>query len=93
MLKKLTIHNFKSWQNTGEMPLASLTGLFGTNSSGKTGIIQLLLMLKQTVESPDRQRVLHTGDDKTYIDLGRTYATGTCECGKYPRLLPKFITT
>lgn len=70
MLKQLTIHNFKSWQNTGQMPLASLTGLFGTNSSGKTGIIQLLLMLKQTVESPDRQRVLHTGDDKTYIDLG-----------------------
>ncbi|MDM3846125.1 MAG: DUF3696 domain-containing protein [Aphanizomenon gracile PMC638.10] len=70
MLKQLTIHNFKSWQNTGQMPLTSLTGLFGTNSSGKTGIIQLLLMLKQTVESPDRQRVLHTGDDKTYIDLG-----------------------
>jgi predicted ATPase len=70
MLKQLTIHNFKSWQNTGQMPLASLTGLFGTNSSGKTGIIQLLLMLKQTVESPDRQRILHTGDDKTYIDLG-----------------------
>jgi predicted ATPase len=70
MLKQLTIHNFKSWQNTGQMLLASLTGLFGTNSSGKTGIIQLLLMLKQTVESPDRQRILHTGDDKTYIDLG-----------------------
>ena len=70
MLKQLTIHNFKSWQNTGQMLLASLTGLFGTNSSGKTGIIQLLLMLKQTVESSDRQRILHTGDDKTYIDLG-----------------------
>ena len=70
MLKQLTIRNFKSWQNTGQIPLKSLTGLFGTNSSGKTGIIQMLLILKQTVESSDRQRVLHTGDDKTYVDLG-----------------------
>ncbi len=54
MLKNLIIHNFKSWQDTGKMSLASLTGLFGTNSSGKTGILQLLLMLKQTVESSDR---------------------------------------
>ncbi len=73
MLRNLTIHNFKSWQNTGQMPLASLTGLFGNNSSGKTGIIQLLLMLKQTVESADPQRVLHTGDEQTYIDLGTIY--------------------
>jgi len=72
MLTELNIYNFKSWQNTGKIQLATLTGLFGTNSSGKTGIIQLLLMLKQTVDSPDRQLVLNTGDnDKSYIDLGK----------------------
>ncbi len=49
---------------------APLTGLFGTNSSGKTSILQLLLMLKQTVESTDRKRVLHTGDDVSIVDLG-----------------------
>jgi predicted ATP-dependent endonuclease of OLD family len=27
---------------------------FGTNSSGKSSILQFLLMLKQTVESSDR---------------------------------------
>jgi len=71
MLTELTICNFKSWENTGQMQLAPLTGLFGTNSSGKTGIIQFLLMLKQTVESSDRQLVLYTGDDeKSYVDLG-----------------------
>ncbi|MCS6839552.1 MAG: hypothetical protein RMJ54_09390 [Roseiflexaceae bacterium] len=30
----------------------------------------MLLLLKQTVESSDRQRVLHTGDERTYVDPG-----------------------
>jgi hypothetical protein len=52
------------------MRLASITGLFGTNSSGKTSIIQLLLMLKQTIESSDRAQVLEFGDDKNLTNLG-----------------------
>lgn len=73
MLTELRTQKFKSWQDTGQMRMASLTGLFGTNSSGKTAIIQLILMLKQTIESADRQRVLHTGDEQTYVDLGTLY--------------------
>lgn len=53
--------------------MAPLTGFFGANSSGKTAILQLLLMLKQTAESADRQRVLHTGDEYAYVDLGTFY--------------------
>jgi predicted ATPase len=70
MLERLRIQNFKSWQDTGDMAFGSLTGFFGTNSSGKSSILQFLLMLKQTVESSDRSRVLHLGDDKSYVDLG-----------------------
>lgn len=70
MIKELQVKNFKSWQDTGVLRFAPLTGLFGTNSSGKTSILQLLLMLKQTVESTDRKRVLHTGDDVSIVDLG-----------------------
>ena len=70
MLTNLRLKNFKSWQDTGEIRLAPLTGLFGANSSGKTSLLQFLLMLKQTAESTDRSRVLHTGDDRTYVDLG-----------------------
>ncbi len=70
MLTNLEISHFKSWHATGPMRLAPITALFGSNSSGKTSLLQLLLMLKQTVESSDRQRVLHTGDDRTYVDLG-----------------------
>jgi predicted ATPase len=73
MINKMQIQGFKSWENTGEIALAPLTGYFGTNSSGKTALLQFLLMLKQTVESMDRSRVLHTGDKKTYVDLGTFY--------------------
>lgn len=73
MLTSLRFQNFKSWADTGEIRMAPLTGFFGTNSSGKTAILQFLLMLKQTVESSDRQRILHLGDDRTYVDLGTTY--------------------
>src|SRR5262249_51184559 len=44
---------------------------FGSNSSGKTSILQLLLMLKQTVESPDRAQVLNLGgDERSLVTLG-----------------------
>jgi len=70
LLKHLRIKNFKAWRDTGGIELAPLTILFGANSSGKSSLHQFLLMLRQTVESPDRKRVLHTGDDGTPVDLG-----------------------
>jgi len=73
MFRQLSFQNFKSWEDTGEIKLAPITGFFGTNSSGKSAILQFLLMLKQTMESSDRKQVLHTGDDKTYVNLGNFY--------------------
>ncbi|PZO36982.1 MAG: hypothetical protein DCF19_20065 [Pseudanabaena frigida] len=74
MFTQLRIQNFKSWADTGEFRMAPLTGFFGTNSSGKTAILQFILMLKQTVESSDRNRILHLGGDQySYVDLGTTY--------------------
>jgi len=70
MLTHLRIQNFKSWRDTGAIRLAPITVLFGNNSAGKSSIIQFLLLLKQTVESPDRRRVLHPGDEHTPVDLG-----------------------
>lgn len=70
MITELRAQNFKSWQDTGTLQFAPLTGVFGANSSGKTSILQVLLMLKQTVESPDRNRVLHFGDDRSLVDFG-----------------------
>jgi predicted ATPase len=70
MLKEFHLKNFKSWADTKPVHLAPLTGFFGANSSGKTSLLQALLMLKQTVESTDRKRPLNTGDDRSFTDLG-----------------------
>jgi hypothetical protein len=70
MLTKLRFKNFKAWEDTTDIRLAPLTVLFGGNSAGKTSIPQLLLLLKQTAESPDRQRALQLGDSRTLIDAG-----------------------
>jgi len=70
MIRELQIKNFKAWPDTGSIRIAPLTIFCGNNSSGKSSINQFLLMLKQTVESYDRQRVLHYGDKDSIIDLG-----------------------
>jgi len=70
MLTSLSLTNFKAWKSIGKMRLAPITALFGTNSSGKSSILQFLLMLKQTADSADRGVVLHLGDDKSPVNLG-----------------------
>lgn len=70
MLTSLSLTNFKAWRSIDRMRLAPITALFGTNSSGKSSILQFLLMLKQTADSADRGVVLHLGDDKSPVNLG-----------------------
>ncbi|MGE3916726.1 MAG: DUF3696 domain-containing protein [Hyphomicrobiaceae bacterium] len=67
MLKSLHFQNFKSWKDA-PVNCAPVTGFFGTNSSGKTSIIQFLLMLKQTKEGTDRAISLALNGD--YVSLG-----------------------
>ena len=70
MLTHLRLQGFKSWKDTGDISLRPITGIFGANSSGKTSLIQALLLLKQTAESSDRNLTLHFGDRNTPTDLG-----------------------
>jgi len=67
MINKLRIQNFKSWQDTGEIKLANITGFFGANSSGKSSLLQFLLLMKQTVEETNREKVINIGDEKSYV--------------------------
>lgn len=70
MLTKIGLENFKSWQKL-EIDLAPITILFGTNSSGKTSVLQALLLLKQTVNSFDRkQHINFGGGERDYVDFG-----------------------
>ena len=57
MLKRLLLRNFKSWQEA-TLDFRRITGLFGVNSSGKSGLAQFLLLLKQTREAGDRATTL-----------------------------------
>lgn len=70
MLNQLRIQNFKGWEDTGEIRLAPITLFFGANSSGKSSIGQFLMMLKQTVESPDRKAVFYPGGENSAVQLG-----------------------
>jgi len=70
MFTQFQLKNFKPWKDTKKQRLAPLTVFFGANSAGKSSLSQFLLLLKQTVSSPDRQRVLHTGDRNSVTDLG-----------------------
>jgi predicted ATPase len=70
MFTEIRAQNFKSWRVLPPTRLGSVTGLFGANSSGKTSLLQLLLLLKQTASSTDRAQALRLGDDRTLIELG-----------------------
>ena len=70
MLSRVRLQNFKAWKDTGGIKLAPLTIFFGANSSGKSSINHLLMMLRQTVRSPDRKSVLDLGDADSPVQLG-----------------------
>lgn len=67
MLREIQFQNFKSWKQA-KIECAPITGFFGRNSSGKSGIFHFLLLLKQTAESFDRSAPLKL--DEPLIDLG-----------------------
>lgn len=68
MITKLKIRNFKSHQNT-ELAAASLTLLCGMNSSGKSSVIQSLLLLRQSYK-------------KNRLSAGLDLNTPLCDIGK-----------
>jgi predicted ATPase len=67
MLSALHFTNFKSWARA-DLVCGRITGLFGTNSSGKTSLLQFLLLIKQTKNATDRGISLELNGD--LIQLG-----------------------
>ncbi|MBF0310577.1 MAG: AAA family ATPase [Magnetococcales bacterium] len=51
-LTSLTIENFKSFRKATTIPIKPLTVIVGRNNSGKSTLIQSLLLLKQTLDDP-----------------------------------------
>jgi len=88
MLTKLRFTNFKSW-GEADVACGRITGIFGTNSSGKTSLIQFLLLMKQTKDATDRavslelngnlvqlgtiKDAIHQHDEKRSIEIALTF--------------------
>ena len=69
MIKSFRISNFKSFGSLQSARLAPLTLIYGQNSSGKSSIIQSLLLLKQSID-PDYNRTSRLVFRGDLIDLG-----------------------
>jgi len=69
MLNRLVLNNFKAWKKL-DITFGAVTGLFGTNSSGKSSLLQFLLLLKQTRNATDRGIVLDFGSQDQFVNLG-----------------------
>ena len=72
MIDQLHLQNLKACRDSGAVQLAPVTMLLGSNSSGKSTLLQSLLLLKQTVASPDRTIHLNLGGDEAndYFHFG-----------------------
>jgi hypothetical protein len=55
--------NFRGFEDTGTITIRPLTIIIGANNSGKSSLLAPLLLLKQTIESPDATVPLLTKGD------------------------------
>jgi len=69
ILAQISLRNFKSWQELN-IDLGSLTLLFGPNSSGKSSVIQALLLLMQTESKSSWQSINFGSGTSDYVNLG-----------------------
>ena len=69
MFTEIGIENFKAFGKMQRMPLKPITLLYGPNSSGKSSLIQSLLLFKQTLEESTNDEIplLSRG---SLVDLG-----------------------
>jgi len=91
MLTHLKLDNFKIWKSTGPMRLAPVTLLLGTNSSGKSSLIQSLLLIRQTVKGDDPNLDLNLGnpDAGNSVTLGQ-FRDVLCRHGDGARIRIEF---
>src|SRR5258708_23522450 len=69
MVRSIALQNFKPFGTLQKVPLAPITLVYGPNSSGKSSLIQSLLLLKQSLSDtvPEAVRLAPRGE---FIDLG-----------------------
>lgn len=72
MFNAIEVSHFKAFGDTAFVPLAPITLVFGENSAGKTSLLQVLTLLKQTLESRGRDPdvCLLPRAEEGLVDLG-----------------------
>jgi len=83
MLTHLKLEHFKIWNTSGPIRLAPLTLLLGTNSSGKSSLIQSLLLIRQTVKGTD---------DSLDLNFGNPEAEDSVTLGQFSDVLCRHAT-
>ncbi|KEO82827.1 AAA family ATPase [Tumebacillus flagellatus] len=68
-MKAIRLIRYKGFEDSGWVQLNKITLLFGLNSSGKSSLLNALLMLKQSLQNPAR-KVPFTFSDKKGVDVG-----------------------
>jgi hypothetical protein len=68
MLREYQLENFKAFAGPETIPVRPITLIYGPNSSGKSSILQSLLLLKQTLEEASPETVLLPKGAR--VDLG-----------------------
>ena len=72
-ITSLRVKNFKCFLDSGTLKLAPLTVIFGRNNAGKSTLLQSLLLLRQTLDSPEYESRLNLRGQLfsagTYADL------------------------
>ena len=79
-ITKVAVKGFKSIAEECEIEIRPLTILAGANSSGKSSIMQPLLMLKQTLEAPyDPGPLLIDGPNVQFTEAAQFLSTLSSE--------------
>ncbi|MFA6472445.1 MAG: AAA family ATPase [Candidatus Latescibacterota bacterium] len=71
MIQGFSVRGFRAFSNSGDVPLAPITCLVGRNSSGKSTLLNALLLLRQSIEQrPVGSRVPQLNLNGTLLNLG-----------------------
>lgn len=66
-MEKISVKNYRSILDSGNIDICPLTVVVGKNSAGKSSFIRLFPLLKQTLERKISDPLLWYGD---YVDFG-----------------------
>ncbi|ATV45823.1 AAA family ATPase [Pectobacterium brasiliense] len=73
-MDSIAIHNLRSLKDTGDITLKPINILVGTNSSGKSTLLRVFPLLRQSVERKTMGPILWNGE---YTDFG-SFETSLC---------------